>query len=322
MGMTRRAVLAGAAGTLALTDVAHALTPAPRFLKVGTLKQSAQTPAWLAVRDGIFSRLGLAVELVEFRNGNEAISAQQGGHVDVIVSIPGTVMTANERGFDLVLICQNEIARREGPDTGSLQVLSDSPITKVSELAGKRVAVSGFRGQQHVCVQRVLTKAGVDPKSVQFQEIPYSAQGDALRSRQIDAVASLDPFGTQLRSTIGRVVAWYYVESVPGQPTGAFYAKQRFAQANAAVIRDFGTAIREAIDYLNADEARARLLVAEYSGLSPDLIAKMPINLWNYSISKTTWQGVADMMTEWGGLDRKHDVDEYFSDYVRSFVQP
>ena len=321
MVMTRRTVLTGTAGTLALPGFARSQTPGLRALKVGTLKQSAQTPAWLAARDGIFARHGLAVELIEFRNGNEAISAQQGGHVDVIVSIPGTVMTANERGFDLVLICQNEVARRAGPDTGSLQVLRDSPIATVSDLAGKRIAVSGFRGQQHVCVQRVLTKAKVNPKSVQFQEVPYSAQGDALRSRQIDAVASLDPFGTQLRTTSGKVVAWYYVESVPGQPTGAFYAKRRFVESNAPLVSDFGTAMREAIDYLNADESRARKLVADYSGLSPELIAQMPINLWSYAISKGDWQGVADMMTEWGGLDRKHDVDEYFSDYVRGFVQ-
>jgi NitT/TauT family transport system substrate-binding protein len=297
MVMTRRTILKGAAGTLALPSLARSQTHGLRALKVGTLKQSAQTPAWLAARDGIFARHGLAVELVEFRNGNEAISAQQGGHVDIIVSIPGTVMTANERGFDLVLICQNEVARRAGPDTGSLQVLRD------------------------VCVQRVLTSAGVDPKLIQFQEVPYSAQGDALRSRQIDAVASLDPFGTQLRTTSGKVVAWYYVESVPGQPTGAFYAKRRFVEANAPVVSDFGTAMREAIDYLNADEPRARRLVADYSGLSPELIAQMPINLWSYAISKSDWQGVADMMTEWGGLDRKHDVDEFFSDYVRGFVQ-
>jgi NitT/TauT family transport system substrate-binding protein len=200
-------------------------------------------------------------------------------------------------------------------------VLRDSPISSVADLAGKRIAVSGLRGQQHACVQRVLAKAGVDPKLVQFLEVPYSAQGDVLRSRQIDAVASLDPFGTQLRMSNGRVVAWYYVESVPGQPTGAFYAKRRFAEANAKTIDDFGAAMREAIEYLNADEPRARKLVADYSGLSPELIAQMPINLWSYSIRKSDWQGVADMMTEWGGLDRKHDVDEFFSAYVRGFVQ-
>ncbi len=66
----------------------------------------------MAKQAGIFESNGLDVELIEFRSGNEAIAAQRGGHVDIVLSIPGTAMTANERGFDLVLISQNETAQR------------------------------------------------------------------------------------------------------------------------------------------------------------------------------------------------------------------
>src|SRR5215218_1979494 len=103
-------------------------------LKVGTLKQAGLTNVWVAKQAGIFERNGLDVDLTEFRSGNEAVAAQRGGHVDLILSIPGTAMNANERGFDLVFIAQNETAKAQGPDSGALVVLKDSCIHYVPQL--------------------------------------------------------------------------------------------------------------------------------------------------------------------------------------------
>ena len=64
-------------------------------LKVGTLKQGSLTNVWVAKEAGIFDKNGLNVELIEFRNGNEAIAAQRGGNVDVVLTIPGTAMAAS-----------------------------------------------------------------------------------------------------------------------------------------------------------------------------------------------------------------------------------
>ena len=77
------------------------------------------------------------------RNGNDGIMGHRGGSIDFVQSIPGTAMVALERGFDLVLLTQNETAKSAGPDAGSIQVLVDSPYQKLSDLAGKKVAVRG-----------------------------------------------------------------------------------------------------------------------------------------------------------------------------------
>src|ERR1700733_12023623 len=100
----------------------QAAPPAPLPLRVGVLKMAALTNPWVARERGIFARNGLDVTLVEFRSGNEAISAHRSGAIDIVLSIPGTAMTAAERGFDLVAVAQNEIAQKTNPDTGSIQV--------------------------------------------------------------------------------------------------------------------------------------------------------------------------------------------------------
>src|ERR1700686_3108940 len=118
------------AGLLGLAATAMAQqSPAPKLmpLRVGILKMAALTNPWVAKQRGIFEHNGLDVTLVEFRSGNEAISAHRGGSVDIVLAIPGTAMTAAERGFDLVAGAQNEGAQKQSPDTGSVQGLKASP---------------------------------------------------------------------------------------------------------------------------------------------------------------------------------------------------
>src|SRR5215218_8725793 len=76
-------------------------------LKVGVLKIAGLANAYAAKRERIFEKNGLDVTLVEFRSGADAITAQQSGAIDIALAIPGTAMTANERGFDFLAVVQN-----------------------------------------------------------------------------------------------------------------------------------------------------------------------------------------------------------------------
>src|SRR5690242_5669378 len=245
-------VLALAVGGAARSQQAK-LTP----LKVGTLKQASLTDVWVAKQAGIFAKNGLDVELIQFRNGNDAIAAQRGGHVDIVLSIPGTAMVAIERGFDLVLLSQNETSHGSPPDSGALIVLKDSGINGLSDLAGKKIALSGLHSQKTVAVKRVIKNAGVDPKTVQFVEIPYANHPQVLRAKQVDVVAALDPWTTQMRtSNYAKVLGWDYVQSIPEQPIGAWFAKADFVRKNPDTVARFARSIHDAIDYMHADVER------------------------------------------------------------------
>jgi NitT/TauT family transport system substrate-binding protein len=316
----RRVVLAGI-GAAALASGGGKAFAQQAKLKVGILKQASLTNAWVAKQAGIFERNGLDVEQIEFRSGNEAIAAQRGGHVDLILSIPGTAMNANERGFDLVFIAQNEIANAQGPDSGALIVHKDSGLTDVSQFAGKKIALSNLHSQRHVAVQVTLRKHGVDPAKVTFLEIPFGNHPDTLRSKQIDVSACLDPWTTQMRlSDYAKVLAWDYVESLPEQPIGAWFARADFVQKNRDVIDRFAKSIHDSIDYMYADIPRARQNITTYTGLDPALVKELPLNNWSYKIDPAKWQAVADMMHASGELQKPHKVDEYLSDIVKPYI--
>lgn len=294
---------------------------AQRKLNVGTLKFAASTDLWVAQKLGMFQKNGLDVSVTEFRNGQEAIAAQQSGAVDIFLAIPGVAMQAVERGFDLIAVAQNETSRTAPPDSGSISVLKDSSIRDLRDLAGKRISVSGLHGQQTIAAQYVLKRAGVDISKIQIIETPTPSQPDLLKSKQADAVVTVDPYTTILQTSgIGRVVSWHFVESVPEQPIGVWYAKSVFAKRNPEVVQAFALTMREAIQYMNEDADRSRRSVAEYTGLDPTLLKAMPLTKWDYRVKPERWQAVIDMMVGMGELQKTHRAEEFMSDQIKAYI--
>jgi NitT/TauT family transport system substrate-binding protein len=200
-------------------------------------------------------------------------------------------------------------------------VLKDSPYKTLADLAGKKVAVSGLHSQKTVAMQTLFKRAGVDLDKLQLVEIPFPSQVDALKSKQVDAINTVDPYTTQLiASGLGRVVAWDYADSIPEQPLGAWFAKSTFIKANAGVVHRFNEAIKESIEYMLSDPQRARAEVVAYTGLPADLVKDMPLIGWDYKVKADKWQAVIDMMVASGELKSKHTADEYFAEQIKPYV--
>ena len=290
-------------------------------LKVGTLKQGSLTNVWAAKEVGIFAKDGLDVQLIEFRNGNEAIAAQRGGAVDLVLTIPGTAMAAVERGFDLLLVSGNENSQSVAPDTGSIVVRKDSEIKSLKDLKGKTIAIAGTHTQKTVAIQSLLKRNGIGADEFKFLEMPYASQVDSLRAKQIEVVASLDPWTTLFRnSDFARVLAYDYLETLPAQPIGGWYARSEFVNKNGEALKRFGQAMCDIADYMAEDPKRARKLIANYTGLDPALVEEVPVNKWTCSINLGTWQAVADMMHEGGELQTSFNVLDMFSEYAKMHI--
>ena len=320
MRKLRAAVICLASSVFALAG-ALAQDAKPISLKVGTLKQGSLTNVWVAKEAGIFAKNGLDVELIEFRNGNEAVAAQRGGNVDVILTIPGTAMAANERGFDLMMISGTETSQPTTPDTGSIVVRKDSAIKTLADLKGKTIAISGTHTQKTVAIQAILKRNGVGPDDFKFIEMPYATQVDALRNKQVEVVASLDPWTTIFRnSDFAKVLAYDYYESLPEQPIGGWFVRREWSVKNTEASKRFAQSMCDVADYMHADLDRARKNIAAYTGLDAALVKEVPVNRWTCKVDQKIWQKVADMMFEGGELQKKFDVTSWFADSVKPYV--
>jgi len=290
-------------------------------LKVGGPRSAAFTNAWSAQQRGIFAKNGLDVSIVYFNNGGDAISAMQGGSVDVAETIPGFAMSAIGRGFDMAVIMQDEISYAKGPDSCSVEVSENSPIKTIADLRGKRVGVGAAGSQSAIALRMILDKAGVDLKTVSFNEVPFPAMLGALKAGHIDAVVAINPFTTQISKQGGRVISWCYVEAIPDMPVGAWFSKGSFIKANPHTVAAFVKSMKESDDWLNADADRARAEVAAFTKLDVALLKDMPIIRWNYHVKLSKWQEVVDMLVKYGSLD-PHKAETYFSPMMKDDITP
>jgi NitT/TauT family transport system substrate-binding protein len=311
------AVLLLAAGTAA-TAQEQKLIP----LKVGFLKIAGYANIYAAQKENMFRDNGLEVTSVFFRSGSEALAAAQAGSVDIFCAFPTAVMSANERGFDFGTIFQNEITYEKGPDTGAVLVLKDSGMKSVKDLIGRRLATSARSSQATVGVDEVLRQNGIDPKQVQYLEAGYPNHFDMLRTRQVDAVASTEPFTTQiLQSGIANVISWHYAEGFPGGPLSGAFAKRSYIAQNRDIIERFNKAMKASIDYMMADKARGQKLIVEFTGLDPAIVEKMVYSRYDYDVIPEKWQQVIQMMINSKILEKPHTPDEYFSDPIKVFIR-
>ena len=98
-----------------------------------------------------------------------------------------------------------------------------------------------------------------------------------------------------------------------------WFTKASFARSNPQVIDAFIRSMKEAVDYLRADEARARDAIAAYTQIDRGILDSMPLIGWNYQVRLDRWQAVVDMMVRYGGL-KPRKADEYMTPQLEPFI--
>lgn len=291
-------------------------------LRLGFLKIAGYTNIFAAQKENMFRDNGLDVTSVFFRSGSEIAAAAQGGSVDIFLAYPAAIMSADERGFDFGITLQNEITYDKGPDTGAVLVLKSSGIKSVEDLVGKRIAVLARSSQATIAVDDIFRQHHIDPKQVHYLEANYPAYYDMLRTKQVDAVAATEPFTTQiLASGIADVIAWHYAEAFPGGPLSAVAAKRTYIAQHSDVMNRFNQAMKSSIEFMNADVARGRKLVVEFTGLDSAIVDKMVYSRYNYDVRPEKWQHLIKIMIDSGVLEKQHTPEEFFSPPIKPFVR-
>jgi NitT/TauT family transport system substrate-binding protein len=282
-----------------------------KTLNLGVLKIAGLADVHAAQQLGYFREQGIEVNLTTAGNGNDLMTALQSGKLDITLAIPGVAMQAREKGYNVSMVVQNEVVSNTGPDTGALIVKADSPINSLKDLAGKKVAVVGIGNQGTVATMYTLKKNGVDTTAVQLVEIPPPQMNPVLLQGQVDAISQVEPFTSQiLTSGEGRSLSWVLVEALPAMPLGAFWAPDDWLARNSDTAKGFATAIQKAIDYMNANPEEAKKIVADYTGLKPDVVSSMTPIRWNATVNRDNWKKLGDMMVEMGALQKPPDLDQ------------
>ncbi|GAA2881145.1 ABC transporter substrate-binding protein [Pseudonocardia halophobica] len=291
-------------------------------LRIGFFTNGGQTPTYVALTEGMFREHGLDVERVEFQDPSAMTAALQRGDIDLMSSIPGPPLAARAAGLDVQAIIQNEAAKYEPPDSGTVIAAPTSGISTLGDLPGKRVAIfGGVRSQMNAGALWFMQGQGIDTSGIEFVEAPFASHLDLLRSGQVDAVMTIDPFSTSIeQSGSGTVVAYPNLLANPGAPLSAWWATRAWVEGNPDRVEKFQQSLRAAIDWLYQDEGRARQTVAAFTKLDPALLANMPLNNWSYNVDEKAWAHNVEILVSQRALPAVVSSDEYWAPSMRTFV--
>jgi NitT/TauT family transport system substrate-binding protein len=257
--------------------------PAPATVRLVTPPLVNYAPLLVARDKGWFGEESLTVSWQTVAQTAVAIEAVYGGSAEFGGGGVLEPMIARGNGLDLMFAVPTARVHRVEPDNSALVVRQNSDIRRAADLAGKKVSVGLINSINHVHFVEWLRKNGVDAKSVELQEIPFPQMGDALLQSRLDAVWAVEPFLTiMLKSGNARVLAYPYLENLPGMDLTAFFAKESWLKANSDVARRFRRAYLRATTHLigaPADERNG--WIAKFTGAKPELVAAM--NLPDFS---------------------------------------
>lgn len=137
-------------------------------------------------------------------NGNALLAALNAGSVDVHADVADAYALFTQAGSAPLTYFAKETS---APTAQAVLVPADSPIQKVADLKGKKVAVLKGSGA-HYLLLTALKAAGLKASDIDLRFLEPSDGTTAFNTGAIDALAIWDPLlGTQLQGGRARVLA-------------------------------------------------------------------------------------------------------------------
>jgi ABC-type nitrate/sulfonate/bicarbonate transport system substrate-binding protein len=224
-----------------------------------------QIHIWVAKDAGLFRRYGLDAEIVFFRGGQLATQALVAGDPP-IVNI-GTVVQAGLQGHDVVLIASSESAY-------NYSIVSRPGISKVEQLKGKRLGISGFGSASYNAALILFRKFGLEPS----KDIALVVTGGT--TERLAAVEAGKTEATLItpselprarKQGLGEV---YDMANLGIEVQGNGFATSRsFIRAQRETVLSALKGYVEAIYYIHRNREQSRKIIAAYlRGADADVI--------------------------------------------------
>ena len=272
----RRGGFAGAAFVLAFAFVAiHAAQGQTTLAVVRAVgpPNDGYKAVYYGVKSGIFKKYGLDVQTSIVASGAAAAAALSGGAADIAYTNILTLIQAHTHNVPMVFVAAGNL-QLPGKSQTDMLVLTDSPIKSGKDLTGKTLGSASLRDINAAASLAWIDKTGGDSKTIKVVEVPASAGAAFLEEHRADAVTLNEPAVSQAIATGKiRILAPPY-DAVGAGMTAGFAAMAPYVAQNRDVMERFAKAMHEASTYTNAHMGDTVDLVAAYSGVPAEVVAK------------------------------------------------
>ena len=315
MKITRRSFLASVAVGFAGLPLARDLVWAQAKGKLGYMKIVDNASLFVAMEKGFFKAEGLELETVPMAGGAVIVQGVTSGDLQFGWTNVISLYQARVEGFDFKLIAGGATNVRGSNETHAILVGKDSPIKAAKDLTGKTVAVNTLNNIVHLMAMAWVDKNGGNSSKIKFVEIPFPQMAPALVAGKVDAISVQEPFAAAAaRQPDIRVLANPWGDVAAKFLIASWFASDKWVQKNREVAQAFVRAINRGIDAIHADPEGARAAMIKWAGLSPDMVGKIGLPLFEKKLSAKDLQATIDLTVKYKLITRPVKAQEVISE--------
>ncbi len=221
-------------------------------------------PALIATEKGYFAEDNLTVTAIKPENTDALMADFLGGKYDFMAVSLGDVITLTQTNDDIYFIIVSD------ESAGGDAVVVKSDIQTVEDLRGKSIGTN-LGGFGELFISTYLKDNGIQPSEVNFVNMDASEGPAKLKSGELDAVHTWEPYVSQAVKDGNKVL--FSSADTPGLVLDGIVAR-------GAVIRDHPEAVRafvkdwfRAVDFWKANPAEGNAAAAKQAGVDPSEVS-------------------------------------------------
>jgi NitT/TauT family transport system substrate-binding protein len=241
---------------------------AAKRVRVGYLPVTGHAKFFVAQEKGFFREEGIDVELIEFQNSADGISAVRAGKLDVGAFGTTAPLVHISRGADLQVI-----GGVMGEDAAIVVTAANAGrVKRVTDLKGKKVATVRLASGDAV-LRGALSRAGIDwQRDLEIFELKNPpAVIEAVKSGQVDAGVVWGPHDLRAEEQ-GLKVVLRSGELSPGHPCCRLAANRKTVTDQPRVWVGFLRAILKAEKFAKENRPETVAIIVKYLKLDPTLV--------------------------------------------------
>ena len=208
-----------------------------------------QIPLWVTKDLGLLEKYKIPADVVMIPGSPRQMQALLGGSIHFTQTDATGPVTAFLRGADLIIVA---VALNKFP----LSVVTQTEIRQPADLAGKRIGIVNFGGQNELSILLALKAWKIPKEAVTI--VPSGATDTrllAMRTKAIDATVFAPPDTIKAEQLGFRILA-HMSDLNAAFPLDAIVTHRSFLEKNRGVVKRFLQAYLEGIRIVKSDKQR------------------------------------------------------------------
>jgi NitT/TauT family transport system substrate-binding protein len=257
--------------TAPLTGAAQGLVT----IRVAGTVDDAKTPLYYAIKNGLYSKAGLDVQVVVTSSGSAATTAVLTGASEMGTGSLLSVATAYLKGIPVAVVANAALADQSILNS-AIVVAADSSFKTGADMNGKTVGVPALNDINTLYTSVWVDSHGGDSKTLKFVELSNTLTAEALASHRVDVACMQQP---QLSAAIetGKVklVANAAISKSP-YVFSTYFVNKDWAAKHPDAVRTFARVSYAAAAYTNSHPKETTAMMAEVTKIPLAVFEKMP----------------------------------------------